>query len=214
MLFRVATHCYGTLSYCIFLPDALNKMLAVLSVFAINFAADTRLPCWFEGFDYFTELKIVALAPIILMAGGAVVGVSMEAWKRRNDGARERHDDGVVVAGLWLAAPVLLQVIDLIYPVCARTLLQFNTCRDLGAAGWWLEVDYRIRCFDADGKADPDYEATRAWVVIVGVLYAVGCPAAFFYLAHRYRHDASRHHELGWMLHPFRRDKVRFNFNF
>ena len=43
---KVATHCYGTLSFCITLPRAMKGMLAALSIFAADFAVVARVPCW------------------------------------------------------------------------------------------------------------------------------------------------------------------------
>ena len=43
--------------------------------------------------------------------------------------------------GLWKVAPIILFLIDLLYPSITRTLLQFATCRDLGSAGFFLEAD-------------------------------------------------------------------------
>ena len=52
----------------------------------------------------------------------------------------------VVKDGLWIAAPYVLGFIDLFHPTITRTLCSFFSCRDLGAAGSWLELDYSVQC--------------------------------------------------------------------
>ena len=69
---KVASHCYGTLTWCIFLPGTLKSMLAVLSLLAVDIFAETRAPCWITDFDYYIKLQIhcidccIALLLIIL----------------------------------------------------------------------------------------------------------------------------------------------------
>ena len=81
---KVATHCYGTLMWCISLPGALNSMLKVLSVFAVDLAAETRIPCWVPQFNYFDRLELAMAAPLVIAGACVVCGVAWEAWKRRS----------------------------------------------------------------------------------------------------------------------------------
>ncbi len=43
--------------------------------------------------------------------------------------------------GLWAAAPYALLLLDILYPQITKTLCSFFSCRNLGSAGWYLEVD-------------------------------------------------------------------------
>ena len=67
---------------------------------------------------------------------------NQQRWAReRKDGS----DKSIVKMGMWKAAPVILFIIDLIYPTLTRTLCQFFTCRDLASAGLFLEADYSVQ---------------------------------------------------------------------
>ena len=47
-----------------------------------------------------------------------------------------------------------LFLLDLMHPAVCRVLCGYFSCRDLGAAGSWLEADYALKCADADGTPD------------------------------------------------------------
>ena len=90
----------------------------------------------------------------------------------------------------------------------SRTLLQFGTCRDLHAAGAWLEADYSIRC----GAANPKYNyyAWMAW--LAGLGYGLGLPVLFMWLVHRFKRygkegDSLVRHAIGGMYEPFKDGK-------
>ena len=113
------------------------------------------------------------------------------------DRAKVRGSHGSVIrTGLWHAAPVVLFVMDLIYPLVTRTLWQFYTCQDLGKAGSWLEVSYDIQCTPGlDGEGNPTlkdptletYQSYSQWVWAPAVLFGFGVPILFHYLVRRYK---------------------------
>ena len=82
--------------------------------------------------------------------------------------------------GLWKVASVGLFFIDLVWPTVTRTLLQFNTCRDLGESGFWLEADFSIRC------SGDKYEAYMPWVIVAAVFYSCGVPILFMHLVRQF----------------------------
>ena len=91
----------------------------------------------------------------------------------------------------------------------SRTLLQFGTCRDLGAAGEWLEADYSVRCRSDENPKYAPY-AAMAWVAGAG--YGVGLPVLFMYLVHKYKRfgkegDSLIRHAIGGMYEPFKEGK-------
>ena len=102
--------------------------------------------------------------------------------------------------------------VDFVFPAVTRTLVQIGSCLDLGSAGWWLTVDFSVRCYDATQEKDKDYAEILPHVVGFAAIYSIGIPLAFFYLVHRYRRcsacitegDRMRHRALSWMYEPFR----------
>ena len=42
-------------------------MLSVLSVFALDITAETRMPCWIAGFNYFSRLKLAVATPLVII---------------------------------------------------------------------------------------------------------------------------------------------------
>ena len=93
---------------------------------------------------------------------------------------------------------------DLIWPSVTRILFQFFSCRELGDAGRYLEVDYAIRCDD-----NAEYESYLAPTGIAAFLFAFGVPALFWWLVTRYKDhgkagDKVVHAALSWAYEPYR----------
>ena len=85
--------------------------MALAQLVSLDLFAETRMPCWFAGFDYFDRIVVTIVAPPLLVALVLGAGVARAAW---------RGHDRV----LWKAAPSALFVLDLIYPIVCRTLCQ------------------------------------------------------------------------------------------
>ena len=139
-------------------------LMSIANLVAIDFAAEAKVPCWVTEFDYFARVKVAMAAPVVVV--GLIVAiciltlsysiVSTPHSHTRRLGANQPHH-GYCERGLWMAAPIALLALDLIYPAVSRTLLQFFTCRDLGQssaidatgedAGRWLEADYSLSRF-------------------------------------------------------------------
>ena len=81
---------------------------------------------------------------------------------------------------------------------------QFFTCRNLGAAGRYLEADYSVDC-DSDR-----YRAAFAWVGVAAALWAVAVPALFVFLLARFEDrgrvagDEVVQASLGWPVQVLR----------
>ena len=134
-LSKVLAHLYGTLIWCLHFPDAMNKLVDFMSIFALDLFAETKLPCTFTGFDYFTRINVAILAPPVLTG---VIFLACFAWaalrsdaqttspprRRRvgNNRAVIENSNSVVSVGLWKGATVTLFMLDLIYPLLTRTL--------------------------------------------------------------------------------------------
>ena len=101
--------------------------------------------------NYFKRVKLAIVAPVAivgLIVIACVLWASCTSATPSHSRARHRQAiqgseprEGCCVRGLWMAAPIALFCLDLIYPAITRTLLQFFTCRTLGDSGKWLEVD-------------------------------------------------------------------------
>ena len=157
----------GTLTYCLVFPTAMVHLQSIASVLAFDIVAETKIECWATGFSYFKRIQLASVAPLAIVA--AIVGCSVlwasctvpDAASRRRlriadrdaSSASVAHDirkAGCCVRGLWTAAPVALFALDLLYPAITRVLFNFFTCRNLGDAGRWLEVDYAARQYFAE----------------------------------------------------------------
>ena len=141
---------YGTLAYCLWLPEAMDGLLAVASLLIFDVFEEAKLPCFIAGYTYFDKIKIAVFAPLAFVG---VIGLACILWaarpkkrQRMKLGALKRKtkrgSDHYVKDGLWAAAPICLFLLDLLWPSITRTLFQFFSCRPLGASGRWLEVDY------------------------------------------------------------------------
>ena len=58
---------YGTLAYCLWLPDAMDGMLAVASLLIFDVFEESKLPCVVAEFDYYTKVRVAAFAPLTLV---------------------------------------------------------------------------------------------------------------------------------------------------
>ena len=120
--------------------------LSAMALVSFDFFAEAGLPCFFDDIDYYFLLVLASIVPITLVGVMAVGGILWAAVCKQhtsipNDSSGHRST-GVVVRGLWFAAPVVLFFLDLVFPVVTRVTLQFFVCRDLSVAGWYLESDY------------------------------------------------------------------------
>ena len=200
------------------------------------------MPCFVVDFDYFDKLRTAVIGPFAVTVGLIFVGVVWTGANRMfehllgkggdardhrptdTETERQREDRrwrairrkrGVFKAGVIAAAPFLLQIVDLLFPTTARTLLEYFTCRNLDEAGWFLEADYSVRCFSAGwdpendaftkrGEVDAKYQAYQLLAIIGAGVFTVGVPAIFFYLLSRYarqgrKGDRDVQQALGWM---------------
>ena len=139
----------------------MENFIAAASLFALDIFTESKMPCWLNNFTYFDRVLVACFAPLGLMMLIVLGGIW---WARRHHEQRKRgritatrstlmrerlrgieHGKAiksVLVTGLWKAAAPALFLLDLLYPTITRTLCSFFVCRDLGAAGKYLEVDY------------------------------------------------------------------------
>ena len=159
------------------------------------------------GFSYFDKVKAVIVVPIILSLI-IVVGCLIHSFRHHTERRRgvhalkmkreEKRGNSKMKKGLWMAAPAVLFLLDLLFPTISRTLLQFFSCRKLGSAGRWLEAsNYAVYC---DG---PQYEAYAPYVLAAGVFYSCGIPLTFYYLVKRFKRQGQEGDKvvasaLGW----------------
>ena len=80
-----------------------------------------------------------------------------------------RRERGVFRAGVIAAAPFLLQVVDLLFPTTARTLLEYFTCRNLDEAGWYLEADYNVACWEGVHMGAVVFAFIGMGVYVIGI---------------------------------------------
>ena len=179
-----------------------------------------------NSFDFYTRCQIAIFAPVATTAAitlGCVVWATCRPKQERTrkrfvdiHHAKHRGSHGShVKEGLWAAAPVVLFFLDLVYPLVTRTLCAFFSCRDLGVAGFWLEEDYSVHCFDVvDGKYEYDkaYIAYMPWVAAAAFFYSLGLPALFMFLLKHFMHrgkagDRVVSKALSWMYDPYRAGK-------
>ena len=215
---KVFSHLSATLQYCLIYPRAMDDLRAIASVFAVDLFAETRAPCLVANWDYYWKLKTAMLAPVVIFFVLFLVGIFLatsDKNKRENASEvkatrsmlRRQHmeqkrgtDRSILIAAWWRTAAWILFSIDLIYPLVTRTLLQFFTCHDLGSAGRWLEVSYEIRCDKISSTYNDYYTVTG----VVGALWALGIPALFYFLVHRFQRrgrdgDKVVQAAIGWM---------------
>ena len=131
----------------------MDSLLALAATFSMDIFAEAKMPCLVTSFTYFTRVKIAIVAPLIMAALFVLAGIIYANYKvikryrkkvavtgsmLRRERARGSHDS-IVKDGCWIAAPYVLFTLDLFHPVITKTLCSYFTCRNLGAAGWWLE---------------------------------------------------------------------------
>ena len=147
----------------------MSELLAMFSLLALDIFSETKAPCAFVGFDYFTKVIVAIAVPAGIVVVLLVICI-LHAHTSSGKGHRQRgnlaqlararargtvanksvkgtsgffqaHKRSAIKHGSWLAAPIALMAIDLLYPAVTRTLLQYFSCRDLGPAGFYLEAD-------------------------------------------------------------------------
>jgi len=70
---KIMTHLYSTLQYCVAWPAAMNVMIKVASVFALDLFEPARLPCIVTGYDYYFRVWVAILTPLVFTAA-VVIG--------------------------------------------------------------------------------------------------------------------------------------------
>jgi len=85
---KVITHLNGTLTWCFSLPKAMDELLALAAVFALDLWETTRMPCLITDIDYFFRIRVAIVAPVAV-CGACVVGGVLWAWWHRSK--RRRH---------------------------------------------------------------------------------------------------------------------------
>ena len=113
----------------------MKLIISIASTFALDVFSDTKLPCILTRFSYYDRLHMAMLAPLCIVALAAAGGVLWAYCAREccpeSGRKRRRVSDarqGVVVRGLWTAAPLALLTIDLVYPT-ARPDSAEHFCR-------------------------------------------------------------------------------------
>ena len=167
---KCVSHLNTTLNYCLTWPKALERLRPVFRALSFNVFGLSRSACWFVGYDYYTQLRVAMLAPVLLTLALVLGGMVVHAYgarrqrrrsalavsdvadfsprrlnRERRAALRKKHLDTPLKAGLWTSAHAVLWCLDLLYPAICRVLFQFVTCRNLqtgkdGSAGWWLEA--------------------------------------------------------------------------
>ena len=140
--------------------------------------------CLVPDFDFYTRLVIAMAAPfavtLVLVAGcalwiavcakkapaGAGVGAGPRPHTSRSPGWRRSRitafGKDLAASNLtWTTVAVVLNAVDVMYPVVCRTLLQFFSCRNLGSAGFFVESDFGEACY-----------TERWWAWFPGVAFA------------------------------------------
>ena len=183
---KIITHLFSTLSYCFWLPSAMDGVLAVSSLIIFDIFNETRLPCFVPNFSFYTKVLIVTVAPLVLVGVLFVGGVLIAVAKREREIERqesmleELHIVPIVKQGMWMAAAPALFFLDLLWPTITRTLFSFFSCRNLGSSGKWLEASYGVAC------DDDRYAANYYWVLAAASSYALLVPALIYGLARRF----------------------------
>ena len=216
---KIVTHLWGTLTYCVRMPQSMNKILELASVFALDIISDGKPKCAFPDFTYITRVKIAAFAPLAIAALLVIYGVLRAAWdhgtrksksrvtamqSKETRMARQRgSQDSVLKSGFWRVASAMLMITDFIFPTITRTLLQYFTCHELKTPidsddGRWLEASYEIEC------GTDAYNAYLPLAALFGGIYSLGVPLIFYYLVKRFqeygmRGDKVVQKAIGWM---------------
>ena len=125
-LSKVLTHLYGTLQWCASFPKAMNNLLAMTAVFALDFGSASKLPCWLTGFTYFSKVKFVMIAPLTIVV---VIGIGGLIWATQCQRGTQAERT------LWKVATVVLFIVDLIYPTASHNFPPLKAIVSLAMAG-------------------------------------------------------------------------------
>ena len=160
---KIISNLYSTLNWCLSWPAAMQHLTRMCSFLTFDLLTATQSPCWITGFSYYTRVEVALAAPIAITVGAVLVGVLLVKVEGHNLTRNKRRGRNTVVladlesrletvqrrvskhcplltAGMWRAAFALLFILDLIFPMLTKILLQFFSCRNLENAKWWLEA--------------------------------------------------------------------------
>ena len=184
----------------------MKLVMSLASVFSLNLLADSKLPCTFVSFDYYSQTLIAAIGPVVVVL--AVVLLStLHAFCTHKD-SNEHH---WLKRAFWGALSIALFFLDVVHPMVCRTLFGFFSCRDLGEAGFWLESDHRVLCKHLENGEniwDERYSKYHGFVSFAAFVWGICVPLLFFVLIRKYelhglRGDKLVHRALGWMYQPY-----------
>ena len=66
---KVLSHLFsGSLVYCAHFPKSMNFLMDAAAMFALNLVSETKLPCHFVSFDFYTRVIVAAVGPIVVSA--------------------------------------------------------------------------------------------------------------------------------------------------
>ena len=135
----------------------MDAILLLVASLALDLFSEAKMPCWTVGFDYFTRITIAIVAPaafaLVCYIGGVIYQVcrphsvrksraQLRASVKRRAEKHHIYSNNPLKAGLWTALPYVLFTVDIFHPTITKTLCSYFTCRDLGAAGSWLEQEH------------------------------------------------------------------------
>ena len=140
---KVCNGLYSSLSFCLVFPATFGALRDLASVFAVDVLTESRLPCLFAGFSFYTRVIVAAAAPFVVssclaLCGAAWVGGHYHVRRKRPSvlglrrsviGAVMGEMVSIFEKGLWTTAKWILNAIDLIYPVICQSLLRFFACK-------------------------------------------------------------------------------------
>ena len=170
---KCISHLYSTLQYCLVWPSSLDKLFSMFNLLGLDIVAEAKVPCFVNDFSAYDMVTTLAILPLVVTALLGVVGVvhvchahrkhvakhahhrkhsalaetaALRLWHHAQAAAAMKQTEGPVhQKALWVAAPAVLFLLDLLYPLTTRTLLTFFSCRDLKEGGRWLESDYSVQ---------------------------------------------------------------------
>ena len=115
----------------------MTLLMDAAAVFALDLVSETKMPCYFVTFDYYTRIRLVSVGPVAFTAFIFIVcvvyacltdGKPAKPQQRRR---RQRNQLGThlpmtrLSAGLWKAAPIALFFLDLVHPMVCPS--KYNT---------------------------------------------------------------------------------------
>jgi hypothetical protein len=191
-------------------PPAFRSFLSSLRVFLVDVVSTTQTACA-QPMNYYASLLLVlvglkvAVLLVVLVSWAwsqlqrrgcactrAVLRVVHErrasqivkrasgtiAMQQALEAVARQHSDDVAWVRVFRSCFMLLFVA---YPGVSLKMLQLFKCRDIDGVVW-LAADMRLRCYDAR------WSGYAVYVLVMGVLYIVGLPAAVLYILWRRRH--------------------------